>query len=315
MKRVDRSVVLLTMSALDTLATAIGVFVLLVALLMPYYQNSFDLEETITELRVAHEQNAAQLEGVKERIAEESAKADAALSEAEQVSANAAAIEASIQRQPKPSPKPADDTKGRVVDALDLIFVIDSTASMTPVIADLASSLASVVRVLERMVPSIRIGVAAYNDRDTGQVPVAILPPTSANEHLDRVIAFLERLQASTIGSRTIEEDVHLGLEAATLMKLRPEVRQTFILIGDASVHLPLVDETIYRVRNFVANHKNRTVSALYISTPSSRSHNENIPMTFFRAIADAGKGTYTDHTGSMMESVLLSVMTPESDS
>ena len=315
MKRVDRSVVLLTMSALDTLATAIGVFVLLVALLMPYYQNSFDLEETITELRVAHEQNAAQLEGVKERIAEESAKADAALSEAEQVSAKAAAIEASIQRQPKPSPKPADDTKGRVVDALDLIFVIDSTASMTPVIADLASSLASVVRVLERMVPSIRIGVAAYNDRDTGQVPVAILPPTSANEHLDRVIAFLERLQASTIGSRTIEEDVHLGLEAATLMKLRPEVRQTFILIGDASVHLPLVDETIYRVRNFVANHKNRTVSALYISTPSSRSHNENIPMTFFRAIADAGKGTYTDHTGSMMESVLLSVMTPESDS
>jgi hypothetical protein len=314
-KRVDRSVVLLTMSALDTLATAIGVFVLLVALLMPYYQNSFDLEDTIVQLRVAHEQSAAQLEGLEERIAEESAKADAALAEAQQVSAEAAAIEAAIQRQPKASPKPADDTKGRVVDALDLIFVIDSTASMTPVIADLASSLASVVRVLERMVPSIRIGVAAYNDRDTGQVPVAILPPTSANEHLDRVIAFLERLQASTIGSRTIEEDVHLGLEAATLMKLRPEVRQTFILIGDASVHLPLVDETIYRVGNFVANHKNRTVSTLYISTPSSRSHNENIPMTFFRAIADAGKGTYTDHTGSMMESVLLSVMTPESDS
>jgi hypothetical protein len=315
MKRVDRSVVILTMSALDTLATAIGVFVLLVALLMPYYQNSFDLEETITALRVAHEQNAAQLEDVKERIAEESAKAAAALTEAQQISAQAAAIEKAIQRQPKPSRKPADDTKGRVVDALDLIFVIDSTASMTPVIGDLASSLASVVRVLERMVPSIRIGVAAYNDRDTGQVPVAVLPPTSANQHLDRVVDFLGRLQASTIGSRTIEEDVHLGLEAATLMQLRPEVRQSFVLIGDASVHLPLVDETIYRVRNFAAGHKNRTVSALYISTPSSRSHNENIPMTFFRAVAEAGKGTYTDHTGSMMESVLLSVLTPQSDS
>jgi von Willebrand factor type A domain len=312
MKRVDRSVVILTMSALDTLATAIGVFVLLVALLMPYYQNSFDLEETITALRVAHEQNAAQLEDVKERSAEESAKAAAALTEAQQISAQAAAIEKAIQRQPKPSRKPADDTKGRVIDALDLIFVIDSTASMTPVIGDLASSLASVVRVLERMVPSIRIGVAAYNDRDTGQVPVVVLPPTSANEHLDRVIAFLAQIRASTIGSRTIEEDVHLGLEAATLMKLRPEVRQSFVLIGDASVHLPLVAETIYRVRNFVAGHKNRTVSALYVSTPSSRSHNENIPMTFFRAVAEAGKGTYTDHTGSMMESVLLSVLTPE---
>ncbi len=143
MKRVDRSVVILTMSALDTLATAIGVFVLLVALLMPYYQNSFDLEATITQLRVAHEQNAAQLEDVKDQIAEESAKAAAALTEAQQVSAEAAAIEATVQRQPKPSPKLADDTKARVVDALDLVFVIDTTASMRPVIPTLRSRCAA----------------------------------------------------------------------------------------------------------------------------------------------------------------------------
>ena len=94
-------------------------------------------------------------------------------------------------------------------------------------------------------------------------------------------------------------------------MNLRPEVKQTFILIGDATVHLHLVDQTIYRVRNFVAGDKHRTVSALYISTPSSRSHGENIPIAFFRAVADAGNGTYTSHTGSMIESVLLSVLTP----
>ena len=177
----------------------------------------------------------------------------------QQVSAEAAAIEARVQRRPEPSPTLAVDTEGQGIDALDLVFVIDTTASMTPVIADLALSLASVVRVLERMVPSIRIGVSAYNDRDTGQVPVVSLPPTSANEHLDRVLAFLERLQASTVGSRTIEEDAQLGLEVAMQMNLRPEVRQTFILIGDATVHLHLVDQTIYRVRNFVAGHKHRT--------------------------------------------------------
>jgi hypothetical protein len=161
MKRVDRSILILTMSALDTLATAIGVFVLLVALLMPYYQNSFDLEATITQLRVAHEQNAAQLEGIKEQIADESAKAAAALMEAQQVSAEAAAIEAKVQRQPQPSPKLAHDTKERVVDALDLVFVIDTTASMGPVIRDLAASMRSIVRVFERMVPSVRIGISA----------------------------------------------------------------------------------------------------------------------------------------------------------
>jgi hypothetical protein len=312
MKRVDRSIVLLTMSALDTLATAIGVFVLLVALLMPYYQNSFDLEATITQLRVAHERSSAELENVKEEIAEESAKADAALMQAQQVAAQAAAIEARVQRQPEPSPRLADGTKARVVDALDLVFVIDTTASMGPVIGEVAMSLTSVVRVLERMVPSIRIGVSAYNDRDTGQIPVVVLPLTSANEHLDRVLAFLEQLSSSTVGSRTIEEDVGLGLEAAMLMNLRPDVRQTFVLIGDASVHLELVQETLYRVRNFVAGHRQRTISALYVPTPSSIEHGEDIPITFFRAVAEAGKGNYTDHTGRMMESVLLSVLTPD---
>jgi hypothetical protein len=312
MKRVDRSIVLLTMSALDTLATAIGVFVLLVALLMPYYQNSFDLEATITQLRVAHERSSAELENVKEQIAEESAKADAALMQAQQVAAQAAAIEARVQRQPEPSPRLADGTKARVVDALDLVFVIDTTASMGPVIGEVAMSLTSVVRVLERMVPSIRIGVSAYNDRDTGQIPVVVLPLTSANEHLDRVLAFLEQLSSSTVGSRTIEEDVGLGLEAAMLMNLRPDVRQTFVLIGDASVHLELVQETLYQVRNFVAGHKQRTISALYVPTPSSIEHGEDIPITFFRAVAEAGKGNYTDHTGRMMESVLLSVLTPD---
>jgi hypothetical protein len=312
MKRVDRSIVLLTMSALDTLATAIGVFVLLVALLMPYYQNSFDLEATITQLRVAHERSSAELENVKQEIAEESAKADAALMQAQQVAAQAAAIEARVQRQPEPSPRLADGTKARVVDALDLVFVIDTTASMGPVIGEVAMSLTSVVRVLERMVPSIRIGVSAYNDRDTGQIPVVVLPLTSANEHLDRVLAFLEQLSSSTVGSRTIEEDVGLGLEAAMLMNLRPDVRQTFVLIGDASVHLELVQETLYRVRNFVAGHRQRTISALYVPTPSSIEHGEDIPITFFRAVAEAGKGNYTDHTGRMMESVLLSVLTPD---
>ena len=312
MKRADRSIVLLTMSALDTLATAIGVFVLLVALLMPYYQNSFDLEATITQLRVAHERSSAELENVKEEIAEESAKADAALMQAQQVSAQAAAIEAKVQRQPEPSPRLADGTKARVVDALDLVFVIDTTASMGPVIGEVAMSLTSVVRVLQRMVPSIRIGVSAYNDRDTGQIPVVVMPVTSANEHLDRVLAFLEQLSSSTVGSRTIEEDVGLGLEAAMLMNLRPDVRQTFVLIGDASVHLELVQETLYRVRNFVAGHKQRTISALYVPTPSSIAHGEDIPITFFRAVAEAGKGNYTDHTGRMMESVLLSVLTPD---
>jgi von Willebrand factor type A domain len=314
MKRVDRSIVILTMSALDTLATAIGVFVLLVALLMPYYQNSFDLEATITQLRVAHEQDSAQLEDVKEQIAEESAKAAAALMEAQQVSAAAAAIEATVQREPKPSPKLADDTKARVVDALDLVFVIDTTASMGPVIHDLALSMRSIVRVFERMVPSVRIGISAYKDHDIPLPPVVTFPLTATDPYLPRIIGFIESIDASPVGSRSIDEDVHLGLEAATLMRWRPDAKQVLVLIGDAEAHPENQDETFWRVRKFVQGNKLRALSTLFVTTPSSLSVG-NVARAYFQALAEAANGTFNDHAGSMMESVLLSVMTPEPDS
>jgi von Willebrand factor type A domain len=308
MKRVDRSVLLLTMSALDTLATAIGVFVLLVALLMPYYQNSFDLEATITQLRVAHEQNAAELEVVKDRVAEESAKAAAALTEAQQASAEAAAIEVKVQRRPEPSPKLADDTKGRSVDALDLVFVIDTTASMTPAIRELAASMRSVVRILQRLVPSVRIGISAYKDHDIPFPPVIAFPLTPTDPYLPRIVGFLDSLEASPVGSRSIDEDVHLGLEAATLMRWRPDAKQVLVLIGDAEAHPENVNETFWRARNFVQRNERRTFSTLFVTTPSSLSAG-NVARSYFQALAKAGNGTSNDYAGSMIESVLLSVL------
>jgi hypothetical protein len=308
MKRVDRSVLLLTMSALDTLATAIGVFVLLVALLMPYYQNSFDLEATITQLRVAHEQNAAELEVVKDRVAEESAKAAAALTEAQQASAEAAAIEVKVQRRPEPSPKLADDTKGRSVDALDLVFVIDTTASMTPAIRELAASMRSVVRILQRLVPSVRIGISAYKDHDIPFPPVIAFPLTPTDPYLPRIVGFLDSLEASPVGSRSIDEDVHLGLEAATLMRWRPDAKQVLVLIGDAEAHPENVNETFWRARNFVQRNERRTFSTLFVTTPSSLSAG-NVARSYLQALAKAGNGTSNDYAGSMIESVLLSVL------
>ncbi len=109
-----------------------------------------------------------------------------------------------------------------MVEAIDLIFVIDTTASMGPVIRELAASTRSIVRILERLVPSVRIGISAYKDHDIPLPPVITLPLTSTDPYLPRILGFLDNLEESPIGSRTIEEDVHLGLEAATLMRWRP---------------------------------------------------------------------------------------------
>ena len=195
-----------------------------------------------------------------------------------------------------------------MIEAIDLVFVIDTSASMTPVIRELAVSIRSVVRILERLVPSVRIGVSAYKDHDIPVPPVITFPLTPADPHLPRIVGFIDSMEASPIGSRTLDEDVHLGLEAATLMRWRPDAKQVMVLIGDAEAHPENVNETFWRVRNFVQGSELRSFSALFVTTPSSLSAG-NIARSYFQAIAKAGNGTFHDHTGSMTESVLLSVL------
>ena len=84
----------------------------------------------------------------------------------------------------------------QVIEAIDVVFVIDTTASMTPVIRELAVSIRSVVRILERLVPSVRIGVSAYKDHDIPLPPVITLPLTPTDPDLPRIVGFIENMEA-----------------------------------------------------------------------------------------------------------------------
>jgi hypothetical protein len=179
---------------------------------------------------------------------------------------------------------------------------------MGPVIRELASSMASIVRILQRLVPSVRVGVAAYSDRDTGLPPLQVLPLMPADRELPRVLAFVEALHESPIGSQTIEEDVHLGLAAATDMAFRPSALQSIVLIGDAQAHPEYVEETLYQTSAFVAGSDRRSVSALFATTPSAMRDGLR-SRGYFAAVAEAGKGSFSDFAGSMIASVLLSVI------
>jgi hypothetical protein len=305
-KRVDRNVIFLTLSALDTLAAAIGVFVLLVAFLMPYYQNSFELETTLAKARVAHETTAAELDDVKKKIAEDNAKAAELLAEANRVSVKAAALEArAVPRPPKrPPTPPAGET---VVQELDLVFIIDTTASMTPVLTQLTRSMASLVRILEQLVPSVRIGVVAYRDYDTEPPLIRTLPLTGTREALDEIVSFVASLRAARLPS-DIEEAMYLGITTAGALSFRPSARQALVVIGDAATHDYEQAECLEYVRHFVAGSAKRTLSALFTETPTSLSVG-NIDRAFFVKLAAAGNGNLTDHAASMTESVLLSVL------
>lgn len=315
MRRSRRELSIFSMSALDVLATATGVFVLLLVLVMPYYRKSFDANAEIQARRVSTAEVRAKVTTTEETAIRYRGEAEAALAEAERLNGSAAALEREAASRPAVQAKPqvpqaAAEPSGdrQVVDAIDLVFAIDTTASMGPVIRELAASMASIVRILQRLVPSVRIGVAAYSDRDTGLPPLQVLPLTPADRDLPRVLAFLETLHESPIGSQTIEEDVHLGLSAAMDMLFRPNALQSIVLIGDAQAHPEYVEDTLYGTRAFVAANDRRSVSTLFATTPSAmRDGLRSRP--YFAAVADVGKGSFSDFAGSMIAGVLLSVI------
>jgi hypothetical protein len=306
MKRAERSVALFSLSALDALACATGVFVLLIVMLMPYYRNMFDDQAALEGLRMAKSRTAAELQDVQARLDEESSKAAAALAEARRVAALADALKRAATL---PARRPAPEPRGQpVATELDLVFVIDTTASMTPVLQELARSMASIVRILERLVPSLRIGVVAYRDWDAEPPVVLTLPLTSTRDELDRILRFVRELRASRLGSYPIQEELRLGLYTAIALPLRPSARQAIVAIGDAAAHIPVQAEALDRARRFVAGSERRTISALFVTTPSSLSIG-NADRAFFIQLAEAGRGVFTDHVGSMIESILLSIL------
>jgi von Willebrand factor type A domain len=310
MKRPNRTISILSMSALDVLAMATGVFVLLLVMLMPYYRKTMDAHAEIEAARVATAATLAEVQSLDTTAARYRAEAGAATAEAAELDARAAALEQAARQKLKPRPvvQQGPDPKRQVIEALDLVFVIDTTASMGPVIRELAVSIRSIVRIVQRLVPSVRIGIAAYKDHDIPLPPLITFPLTEANPYLPRIVSFLDSLEESPIGSRTIDEDVHLGLEAATLMRWRPDAKQVMVLIGDAEAHPENFNETFWRVQNFVHGNELRSFSTLFVTTPSSLSAGQSA-RPYFQALAEAANGTFNDHTGSMIESVLLSVL------
>jgi hypothetical protein len=311
MRRPNREISIFTLSALDVLAMSAGVFVLLLVMLMPYHRKVLNAHAALEAARIADADTVARVQTLEELGTLQRAEADAAEAEAAALLAQAANLEAAVakrrQQARASAAAPEGDVTAPVIEAVDLIFVIDTTASMEPVLREVAHSLRGVVRILERLVPSVRIGVVAYNDRDTGQVPVVTLPPTPTDHGLTRIVAFIERLSASTIGSRTVDEDLYLGLSTATALPLRPEAKQALVVIGDAEAHPYEQAQALFRAQTFVDGHANRTVSTLFVTTPSSLMHG-NVARDFFVALANAGGGSFNDHAGSMIEGVLLSV-------
>ena len=323
MKRRNRDLVIFNLSALDVLATATGVFVLLTVLMMPYFRKTLEAHAELADVRASVEQLEAEVEGVRRATAEEAAAAAEISVQAETIEAAAARRRAAtdqLKQEAERARSRADQDEQlvasleqaydkRIIESLDLVFVIDTTASMRPVIRDLSLSMSGIVRVLQRLVPSLRVAVVAYRDYDTGAGwSVRSLPPTSTSRSMAEVQAFVDWLRRAIRSSRTPREAVYAGLREALSLPLRPGAKQSIIVIGDAAPHRNEERRTLDLARRYVRSGSERSVSALFVDTPAYRLYGTG-DRDFFATLARYGGGEFNEHSGGMMEGVLLSVL------
>jgi hypothetical protein len=306
---------MLTISALDIFASALGVFMLISILMFPYYLKQPSLE---VELAGAQAELAAAADDVvharqaiadatAERTAAEAAvaAARARLSEAEAAAARAAQEPEPAQVAAPAEPETAGEQKIRIAIAdLDLVFVMDTTGSMGPELVDLQANLIGIIRVLSRLASSLRIGFVAFKDR--GDVYLTrVYPLQRMNDaHVAELVDFVNGLRAQ--GGGDDPEPVDEALKAALAMPWRADAQGRIIVVGDAPAHPHRHRQTLDLAEQFHRSSPGkqapRRVSAIY--TGDSLAFRP-----FFEQLAVAGGGDLSAHQGQMIESVLLSVL------
>ena len=322
LSRPRRTLDLLSISALDLFASALGVFVLMAVLLFPFYLKQPSIEAelqgaqaqmsaaglALTEARRAATEAAEERGSTDElmaRAVDELQQAEASKAEAEQTLAEAAARSRELGEL---TASLNEELASIAIADLDLVFVMDTTGSMRREIADIQANLLGIVRILHRLAPSLNVGFVAFRDRGEEYVTRAFpLSPMTGN-NLPRIQAFVEELRAR--GGDDHPESVGVALEEAVAMNWRDDAQGRIIVIGDAPDRPNVVPRIFSMARQFQDSAPSDTLPRLVsaIFTQSNRPGGRQ----FYQDLAAAGGGDYVDHKGQMMESVLLSVLDPD---
>lgn len=221
----------------------------------------------------------------------------------------AANREASTNLGSQARPDCASDSGGEPsIEAkeLDLVILLDTTSSMRRELGDIQADLISSVKVLQRMVPSLNVGLVAYRDRSDAYLTRTFQLAPMTGRNLRRLGMFIERLKAE--GGGDVPEAIHEALSVAKGMAWRPTALGQIVVISDAPAHRGALRQTFYMVQDF---HRytptqvvRRRVSAIY--TGSSRRRNT---INFYQRLVESGGGCFSSHQGPLIENVLLSVL------
>ena len=187
---------------------------------------------------------------------------------------------------------------------LDVVFLVDATASMDRFIALARATIDGIIADLATVVPDLRLGIVAY--RDVGDPWITRKADLTDNRY--DIHNFLLDLTAD--GGGDFPEAVQEGLRVAIQeLSWRPESRRVLILVGDAPPHQEDENAAQSLVRGF-ARDRQAALSVLYTGGSGLLAQSERDAATraVFERLVRTGGGLLAelgDSHGDLQERIL----------
>jgi hypothetical protein len=203
----------------------------------------------------------------------------------------------------------AAQAQGASLPAVDLLLVVDATASMAPSLDAVRRDLKSLITALGVVSSSPRVGVAAFRDaREAPEFRVETLAPTG---DLGALAAFLDQLQAqSTRADTDLPEWMSGGMRAAMEMPSREDALRLMVVVSDAADQ---VANGAPSARDAAKEFRARGGAVFVLSTvPGSVEKNPETAMDYGVRVLPEHAGVAADGGGSHLPEAGVEALTRE---
>lgn len=296
MRRKRSDINVFSMSALDLFACALGAFVLLAVVFLPFFPNTGDhpgVAEAVMERLARAEANVADLQAA-------SAEKDATIAEIGRQVAGLQSQNSSLQSE-------LEDALSSVqFPAVDIVIALDSTGSMSGQINGLRSEIGQFATLMRSLSPSVGMGIVEFKDRcDTPVLRTFNLVEIN-QASLARLQTFANQISARSGACNTEHPEAVLdALRAATEMPWRPASRVRMVLIiTDNPAYPEEVEASFALAAAFRSRAPGNAVSTALVVTPGA----DPQARPFLSQLAREGGGQAVDAGGSFTAMVLLAL-------
>ena len=318
MKPARREINIFNISTIDLFASALGAFMIVSFVLLPYFPNtgnassspiapsdrrappptpeppagiSLDEHRALREQLAAAEAERDALESRLKKAEEEHHALGSQLATAE--GARDAAIDS---RQELERALAEASSTLQKLPAIDLVVALDTTRSMTTEVASLREEIAGLSELLPRLTEDAAIGIIDFKDRCDPTTALRVAPLRRIDHvSVRQLTAFARSMRAgSSPCNQTADEDYAEALRVAVNADWRPDIeRRTIVMISDNPAHADLRGQAISDARSFARRPSARhTISTVFVDTSATGPPDPDTVL-FMRRVANAGGGEF----------------------